>query len=89
MRIDLGASNEGDAAVRRPLSVDDSGNVPSASTSAPDECCEEATILIATGPQQMDRLSNAVAAGLADWGVDTFALNEDGLRRGLSATPYR
>ena len=75
--------------MRRSLSVDNGDDVPPASTVAPDEFCEEATILIAAGVQEMDRLSNAVAAGLADWGADTFALYEGELRRGLAATPCR
>ena len=70
-------------------SVEHGGDVPPASTPAPDESCEERAISVAAGDRETDRLSDAVATGLADLGVDTFALYEDELCRGRSAAPCR
>ena len=70
-------------------SVEHGGDLPPASTSAPDESCEETAIAVAAGDRETGRLSDAVATGLADRGVDTFALYEDELRRGRSAAACR
>lgn len=69
--------------------VEHGGDVPPVSTPAPDESCEETAISVAAGDRETDRLSDAVATGLADRGADTFALYEDKLRRGRSAAPCR
>ena len=73
----------------RSSSVEHGGDVPPASTPAPDESCEETAISVAVGNRETDRLSGAVATGLADWGVDTFTMYEDELRRGRSAARCR
>lgn len=80
----------------RSLTIDYGDDVLLALGLTPDEFCEEAKLLIAVKLHEMGRLSTGAAAGLADvpkpvfltkladYGVDTFDLGEEELRRDLS-----
>ena len=82
--------------MKRSLTIDYGDDVLLALGMSPEQFCEEAKILIAVKLHEMGRLSTGAAAELADipkplfltkladYGIDTFDVSADELRRDLA-----
>ena len=82
--------------MKRSLTIDYGDDVLLALGMSPEQFCKEAKVLIAVKLHEMGRLSTGAAAELADipkplfltkladYGVDTFDLSPDELRRDLA-----